>query len=275
MRSTAGAVSRQFALVALSLVLSLPMAASVGAAPPAQELQLLATEYPPVVFSEEGRASGLASDVVNEIQRRLGTRVAIQVLPWTRAYRMAVKGPNVVLFPTMRTKARVSQFKWVGPLMTAQTGFYSLSGTGPAIASLAEARTVSRVLVPRGFFSQQILQNAGFDNLKEVSTPETMVRMLIRGRAPLMVSDNITLGTLLGKVGGARSDVKLQFTFLKTQAYIAFSRDVPDALIQEWQHSLDEMKRDGTFARLYQKWLPGETPPGFKPGAIWDSTSYR
>jgi polar amino acid transport system substrate-binding protein len=47
--------------------------------------------------------------------------------------------------------------------------------------------------------------------------------------------------------------------------YIAFSRGTSPALVARWQAKLDEMKADGAFRRIYEKWLPGEEPPGIVP----------
>jgi len=32
-------------------------------------------------------------------------------------------------------------------------------------------------------------------------------------------------------------------------------------VIQRWQRELDAMKADGSFSRIYQRWLPGEPEP--------------
>jgi polar amino acid transport system substrate-binding protein len=52
---------------------------------------------------------------------------------------------------------------------------------------------------------------------------------------------------------------------MRAQVYIGFSLDTPPAMINRLQHALDTMKGDGSFALLYQKWLPGEKPPGVEP----------
>ncbi|MEC5160962.1 polar amino acid transport system substrate-binding protein [Janthinobacterium sp. CG_23.3] len=233
----------------------------------AAELQVLTEENPPISFSENGKAAGLGSDVVNAIQRRLKSAVAPQVLPWARAYAILQQEANVALFATMRTAEREAQFKWVGPIATVKTGFYARRGAGVHVASLAQAKSAGAILVPREYYSHQVLLQNGFTNLQPVTRPDIMVRMLMAGRRELMVGDNLTIDALLLNVGAKAGDAELVYTFMESQYYIAFSRQTADALVQQWQAGLDGMKRDGSFGAIYAKWLPGETAPGLRPSA--------
>ncbi|MOA51860.1 Bacterial extracellular solute-binding protein, family 3 [compost metagenome] len=78
---------------------------------------------------------------------------------------------------------------------------------------------------------------------------------------PLVVADNVTLESLLALGELKPEDVELLHSFLRTYAYIAFSPSTDDALIAEWQSTLDQMKADGTFAAIYRRWLPGQEMP--------------
>ncbi len=231
----------------------------------AAELRILTEEYPPVSFETAGKASGLGSEVVEEIQRRVGDHAKIQIVPWARGYKMALEEPDVALFATMRTPEREALFKWVGPLTTVTTSLYAKHGGAFHINTLADARTVSSIVVPREYYSHQVLRSLGFTNLEPVTTPEMTVRMLLAGHGALIAADNLTLPALLIEAGATRNDVDVEYRFMQSQNYIAFSRGTADARVQSWQDCLDNMKRDGSFARIYEKWLPGETPPGLKP----------
>lgn len=227
----------------------------------AEPLRLYTEEYPPINYSEDGEATGLASEVVREIMRRTGQHAPIEVVPWARGYQLARTRPNTGLFVTMRTPAREALFKWVGPLARAITGFYALRSSALRLASLEQARQFGAIAVPRDWYSHQRLQAEGFANLYPVTGPAQVIRMLKRGRVKLMVLDNLSLNALLAQ-GGVRADeVELLYSFMHSDAYIAFSPQTDDALIARWQTELDDMKADGSFAALYRKWLPDEPLP--------------
>jgi len=71
-----------------------------------QELMIISEENPPFNFIKDGIFTGSSTEVVREIMRRLNLPGEIQVLPWARAYQLALSQPNVVLFSTARTTER-------------------------------------------------------------------------------------------------------------------------------------------------------------------------
>lgn len=228
------------------------------------ELQFLTEEYPPLTFSKDGKATGLGSEIVQEIQRRSGNLGPIQIMPWARAYETALHAPNVVLFTTTRTAEREPLFKWVGPIATMTTSLYAKHGSKVHISALNEAKALDGILTVREYYSHQFLKNEGFHNLDLVNTPDIMLNMLMNERRQLMASDNLLLHALLDKQRFKMEDVNLVYTFMESQTYIAFSKDTSDEIVNRWQKILYEMQRDGTFDRLYKKWLPGELPPTIK-----------
>lgn len=248
-------------LAALLAGAALTGSAAAAASAPLPELQVLTEEYPPLSFTRNGELRGLAVEVVAEMQRRAGSRVPVQVLPWARAYPMALSQPNVALFSTARTPEREKLFQWVGPLFVGKTSLYALRGSGLKLNSLAEAAAVDAVIVPREDYKEKLLRGAGLANLLVANNHEQMVRMLLTGRAKLMAANNLTLPALLEGIGADLQALELVHTFHQSEAYVAFSPGTPEDTVRSWQAALDSMKRDGSFARIYARWLPGETPP--------------
>jgi polar amino acid transport system substrate-binding protein len=231
------------------------------ASAPKGELQIFTEEFPPLSFSQDGKASGLGSEVVQEIMKREGVNVTIQVVPWARGYKAAQDGPLTGLFTATRTDQREKLFKWVGPLAQQVTGFYALKDSKITIASLEDAKKIDSIGVVTDYYSQQYLVKEGFTNLDVSADPNAMVRKLLAGRISVMVSENITLADLLKANDAKLEDVKALYTIQTTQSYLVFSLDTPDSLVQHWQATLDAMKADGSYAKIYGKWLPGEIPP--------------
>jgi len=231
----------------------------------AVELQILADENRPLSFSENGQAKGLGVDVAQEIQRRTGNKNAIEIQPWPRAYRAVSSEPNVAVFAMARTAAREELFQWVGPISASRASLYGKRGSGLVINSLEDAKAVERIMVVRDFYTHQLLQKLGFTNLELVPKPETMVKMALNDRAPLMFTSNVTLPELLEKAGAKPTDLDALYTVTSIQTYIAFSAATPKDIVGKWQAALDAMKRDGSYAAIYAKWLPGETPTKIKP----------
>ncbi len=224
------------------------------------QLRFYTEEYPPISFTQKGKAAGLGTEVVEEIMSRLGIRAPIEVVPWARAYAYATITPNVGLFVTTRTPEREKLFKWVGPVSATTAHFYTRRG-GQRFDTLEQARLAERILIPREWYLQQMLRGMGFNNINSVPTPVDAVRMLVAGRAPLMALDDVTLADTLSAAGINANDIVTGSTITQAVQYIAFSRDTPDSIAIRWQKTLDDMKADGSFERIYKKWLPGVTLP--------------
>ncbi len=120
-------------------------------------------------------------------------------------------------------------------------------------------------MVVRDFYTHQLLQKLGFTNLELVPKPETMVKMAVNDRAPLMFTSNVTLPDLLEKAGAKPNDLELLYTVTSIQTYVAFSAGTAKDIVARWQAALDGMKRDGSYAAIYAKWLPGEAPTRIRP----------
>jgi polar amino acid transport system substrate-binding protein len=227
----------------------------------AQPLRLLSEEFAPITFSQDGVPRGLAVEVVQEIQRRLGDKSPIEFMPWTRAYRELQGNSPVALFTTARTPARERLFKWVGPVVTFYSAFYALPKSPRQVTTLEEAQRAEAVLVVRDWFTAEELTVRGFRNLVMVNDPQVAVRMLMAGRAPLFASERLAMPQMLGQAGLAEDALEVVFSYASSQGYIAFSQATPEAVVRQWATQLAEMKRDGSFATIYKRWLPKDPPP--------------
>ncbi|WP_439331977.1 transporter substrate-binding domain-containing protein [Pseudoalteromonas caenipelagi] len=62
-------------------------------------VEILTSQEPPVNFrSRDGALTGFSVDIVKEMQKRVDDKSDIYMYPWKRAYNMALKKPNVILF---------------------------------------------------------------------------------------------------------------------------------------------------------------------------------
>ena len=241
--------------------MTLTMACICSGIGTAAGLRIITEENPPLNFTEDNRVTGFATEVVEEIQRRIGEHDPIQVLPWARGYEMALREPGTMLFSTTRTLERERQFKWVGPLTVAKTAFYGRKGGNIKVASLEDARRLPRIGVPNAFYSEQFLRRAGFTNLDIAYSPSIMIRKFLANRYDIIVSDDFTLPAILAENSITPDLVIPLFVFMENERFLAFSLGTDDREVARWQSSINVMKKDGTFAKLFTRWLPGKKMP--------------
>jgi len=226
------------------------------------KLNIFTEEYPPLSFLENGKITGLSTEVVQEIMRRNSRDDEIRLVKWDHGYKAVLEEPNTVLFSTAMTPERKSQMQWVGPIAALSTNFYAVKKSGLKISNLGNAKKVDKIATVKDYYSEQILQKEGFTNLESSIDEATALGKLFNRETQLFVSTNTIMPTMLQKIGTQMDDVESVFTLSTDLIYIAFSLQTSPDLVTSWQKTLDEMKQDGTFAKIYAKWLPSEIPPG-------------
>jgi polar amino acid transport system substrate-binding protein len=180
----------------------------------------------------------------------------IRLTSWDEAYKVALINPNVVLFSAERTEEREKLFQWVGPVGKNSAIFYAKRGSGLRISSLDDARKVAGIATTANWFTEQDLKSRGFTNLVSAPLPTDNVRMLMQGEVTLSVFTDITVTEIVKNAGYNIEDLEPVFTVSSTYFYIAMSLGTPPHMVKRWQSSLDEMKEDGTFEKIYRSYLP-------------------
>lgn len=228
---------------------------TVCAGPP--QFTILTEEYPPVTFMKDGKVSGFVTDVVREVMARLKITDPIRLTSWDEAYNTALKGPNVVLFSTERTEKREKLFQWVGPVGKNSAIFYAKKGSGIKIGSLEDARKLKGIATTKDWFTEQYLKGQGFKNLVSSPVPATNVKQLMDGSVQVSIFTDITAPEIVKKAGYTMENLEPVFNVSNTYFYIAMSQGTPEETVKKWQTVLNEMKTDGTFEKIYRKYIPG------------------
>ncbi|MEF2143826.1 MAG: transporter substrate-binding domain-containing protein [Desulfovibrionaceae bacterium] len=245
----------------LSLMATLLLVLNVATAPAETRLNVLTEEGPPFNYSTPQGAEGFSVDIVREIMRRTNTESEIRIQPWARAFDTALKEPNTVLFTTTRTAERENLFHWVGPIMENTWALYARAESSLRIESPDDARKLSGISAYRADVREQYLLDQGFMNIRSVSDFESSVRMMLEGRVPVVIADDVGLKHLLRRLDIPENSITALYEIKRFGLYIALSLNTDQEIVQAWQKAFSDMVRDGTFDGIYQKWLPpGERP---------------
>jgi len=218
------------------------------------ELTILTENLPPLNYLKDGVLIGPSVEIVEEIQRRVGSREPIKVYPWARAYKMALEEKNVVLFGTTHTKARHDIFKWVGPLARKRDILVAKKGAGIKITSLEDAKKVKRIGTLREDTRERLLKSHGFTNLESVSDEQKNAKKLVLGRIDLWAYKKPGLKTVCELAGVDYNELEEVYSLREINVSIAFSKKTSDSIVLMWQKAFKEMSTDGTIEQIRSKW---------------------
>lgn len=226
-----------------------------------QKLSILTEEWPPISYEEDGKAQGFAVDVVKEIQAITNDEHTIQVVPWTRGYREVRTEPNVVLFTVIRTKEREKMFTLLGPLGYNEVALYGLEQKNLPVHSLEDAKKLMGIAANDDSLFDSTLRGVGFKNIVLTKDPVQEARLLAAGRVDLICNDFMVIEAALKKAGFGHLRLKRYLLIEKSQFYIAFSKGTSKDVIDRWKKALKQLKKDGSFQKISQKWLPKNEVP--------------
>ena len=222
-----------------------------------QQIKLITEGWAPYQIEKDGKLSGINVEIVKEIQKRVGNTQKIRVFPWNRGYNMALKKKGYALFTTARTKYREKLFKWVGPIANLKLVMFKLKSNKTEYKTEDDAKLAESIAVTKNNASQQTLASRGFKNLQVKTGGDNKINLtkLLDGKAELW-----PVGYYVGyyriKQRGVQDKVVVTKAppFLEIPLAIAFNKNTPDEIIKKWQKALDDMKKDGTYKKIIDKY---------------------
>ena len=219
------------------------------------KLQIITENFAPFNFrSKEGKITGQSTEIVQEILSRLNLKIDIHLMPWNDGYELALSEPDVVLYSTFRTAEREKLFQWVGPIGSDEYVFYTLKNSDLSIYSLEDAKKISAIGVVQDDARHQFLKQNNVTNLKLYPNDAECYKALESGDVELVVGTSITMVQMARQAGVDPSDLKPVYTLRKTPLYIAFNKNISADIVKQWQATLNELKRDGTFDEINERW---------------------
>src|SRR5471032_1633043 len=107
----------------LAILLLTLSAASTGA----EHMTAVTEEFRPLNYTENGVVRGYTTDIARELLARAHIGYRLASYPWARAYQMAQRQPDVLIFSIVRTPEREKLFRWIAPVAKRRVYIYKLA----------------------------------------------------------------------------------------------------------------------------------------------------
>ncbi|HEX7641163.1 MAG TPA: transporter substrate-binding domain-containing protein [Burkholderiaceae bacterium] len=224
----------------------------VGMQAQAQEtIQAVTEEFAPFNYTEDGKVTGYATRVVEEMFRRADVPHELHSYPWSRSYKLAQTLPNVVIFTMARTPERENEFQWIGALAKRRLYLYKLAArTDIKIDTIDDARRY-RVSVNRDDAAEKLMLGLGFSYEKnlDLSPSDTQgLSKLLAGNVDFITGSDFTIGYLLQKNGIGTGKLRRSLQLVDQGEYfVAASKSTPPAIVRRLRSAYEQMEKDGTI----------------------------
>ncbi|HWK47397.1 MAG TPA: transporter substrate-binding domain-containing protein [Stellaceae bacterium] len=158
----------------------------------AQTLTTVASDWAPMSYLKNGQPAGHLTERVQKILKRAQLPIAIDIMPWERAFRTARSGPNIAIFPIGRTADREKQFIWIGELIPYKVFLWRhVDRRDITLKSVEDAARYTVGGVPTEM-KAVYLEHHGI-TITPLVSGDNGLAMLARGRLDLVASDSLTL----------------------------------------------------------------------------------
>ena len=178
----------------------------------------------------------------------------IELYPWARVYKTALKQENTLILPLARTQNRENLFKWAGTILPVRFFLVRQKGSTIKITSIKDAKQY-RIGVIRDDVSHQYLSDQGFERLSFVSRTDLLLGMLDKKRVDLIC---VTRGSMDGSCGKDQSDCaayvfEWEFKDLSLDLYAAFSQNTDEKIVQKVGEGICHLKNTPAFNQIIHR----------------------
>jgi polar amino acid transport system substrate-binding protein len=228
---------------------SLALIAAITWAPGAwaDDLTILAGEFPPFVFKNAGKPDGAAYRILTEMAARAGATVKLTFLPWQRAQSQTLETPGAGIIPLVRTPEREASFKWVGPMISDSMVLVTSRSHRPAPQDLAIAAKW-RIGTVAGSPNHTALLRLGIGFLEPAIDEATNARKLDAGRIDAWASSKLVAPFQYRLLGLDPAQIEFGAEVRRSDIFLGLNHSVPDALVERLQAALDSIRREGGVA---------------------------
>ncbi len=249
-------ISRKIFSLITALIFLIPISIF---AQPVNELKIMTEEYPPYNFKSENLAKGIAVDMMVQVLQKMGStqkRENIIFFPWARGYNETLQVPNTCLFSTTRTEEREDLFKWVGPVGINKLVLTARKDRHIKIDSFEDLKKY-KIGVIFEDVAEQVLIEKGInkEDLESVSKTVHNIKKLNSERIDLWGYGEDTAKWEIKKQGFEPNDYETVYIIQSKDLYFAFYKETDDALINQFQKALDELKEAGEYQKVLDHYL--------------------
>ncbi|ALS98348.1 substrate-binding periplasmic protein [Lacimicrobium alkaliphilum] len=215
-----------------------------------QDFRVVTENHPPVQYLHQGKISGPATEIVRDLLKRTEIEARIELMPWARAYDIALNRPKVLIYSMFRTPEREDKFYWLRSVSEHKVAVLALRERDDLdFRQLSDAKPHLFAVI-RGAYSLDYLKKAGFSeqqNLFIAATMNEQVDLLLKGKVDLLFTDPATVRYRLEQLGHAPEQVKvvLELPELAQDLYLAVSLDTAPYWIEKLQQAVKQQRADG------------------------------
>jgi len=215
------------------------------------QIQVVTELSPPNQTRINDEVAGISTEIVKKILAIAALDASFSIYPWARAYKLASKFDNTLIYSIARTPEREKLFHWIGPVAQFKLGFVKLSERKDIKITNLELARKYKIAVQRHDLAFQFLSKNGFD-LLITSDIKKSYNLLLANKVDLIIDDENFIPDMADQL--AIDHNKLSFTYpidaLQVKGYLAANINVEHQIIDALKKAFSEVKETPEYKKL-------------------------
>lgn len=234
--------------------------AQVNKTPPAAPLIapfiIVSGDLPPFAFANQAQSPGVAVEIAEALAQKLHYPVKVQFFPWARALAMAQSQKRVMILALTRIPEREDQYHWLVPIASQAYLFITHNKRHAPVQTMADAKTVT-IGVLRGSPTLQHLLKNQFSEKRILphASVENGLKALDSGIIDSYYGGELIAKNTMQSSGRHLQDYHFGLTLERGDLWLGGSKDFDQHDLDAIARAYDELKSEGTYARLLKKYL--------------------
>jgi polar amino acid transport system substrate-binding protein len=219
----------------------------------AEEIHVLAGNIAPFAYIENNKIVGVSVELVQEMARRQGKQVRVDLVPFARAYQVGKLSSSTLILQVGRTSSRESQFSWIVPLYQ-EPFLVFVRPDGIVDPDIVTHGAPGPVGILHNGLGEELARELGVTPLDPSSDELTNARKLMAGHISAWLASQNTAAYAMRIAG---FDLKNLIHGKILRRYPLYLAAAPGYSIQNatlWVQAMEQMKADGTFQKILDKY---------------------
>lgn len=219
----------------------------------AQQLRVVCAEIAPFCFIEKGVSRGYIYEIGEEILRRQGKPVRIEIQPLARTLINVQQGKQVISLWVGRIPERENSVHWIAPVVNDAFYVFTLKGM-PDASTIEKAQQLGRLGVTIAGANVVAAQHSALGRIETTASEDSNGLKLLSGRIDGWIGTNATVNHFIASKNRTGDEFVRGVKLTDYTAYIASSLDLDEGTADDWRLTYQAMRKDGHVHKLMAKY---------------------
>lgn len=249
-------------LILLVLLIMIPKTPSLGVEPGAKLIIVGESNYPPYEYvDEDGKYRGFNVDLMNALALDMGIEIVQEPMDWVSAHTNLQNGTIDAIQGMNYNEARKVVYDFSDEYLINSLKCFVRKDEIRILGIDSLKR--QKVAVQRSDFAAYALADIGEIELIFFSTLDEAFDMLLNKEVDAVVGNKLT-GQYIIQKNRVADDIKMVGNDINYTSYGMAFKKGNEELVSKFNKSLENLKKQGTYYKIYEKWFGKEIKPAWK-----------